>query len=159
MLRRRRQLELFLLTLAIPMGMAADVKSDSTTIWVSQGGEVILTASRRVGQFDLCSRVASLQRQPFCRSMPARPLVACGNPDDIIVVLSNGDIYRIDYGLLDPVRGHAPLYRSAQSYEFDRVALSPASCHPLALVPPRLQAHTVDGRNLYFDGERWKERS
>ncbi len=96
-------------------------------------------------------------QQGFCRAYQSPMLTACGDSDDIKVIMGSGDVLHIDNELAD-LSGIEGAYDEPGNLGFTGAWPVPGSCQPGPLAPLEIYA-TRTNQIWRFDGTQWANQS
>lgn len=124
--------------------------------WSGNGQSLELLSGTGQDKGWLCPRSTAREQQPFCRHFPARFLDACHKDGRLQIVLTNGDIYRVDRALLATDRKFGRLHHAAKPLDLQSAWIPSSSCSP---APGQAQVYAIDaaGGVLHFDGQNWRQ--
>ena len=80
----------------------ADMPGDEyrDILWSAPDRGLVLYHGYEADSRKVCPQVTDVDRQPFCRTFEAEVLGACGFPEELQLVLANGEVYRVNSALL-----------------------------------------------------------
>ena len=124
--------------------------------WSGDGQSLDLLSGTGQEKGWLCPRSTARAQQPFCRRFPARFLDACHKDGRLQIVLTNGDIYRVDRALLATDRKFGRLHHAAKPLDLQSAWIPSSDCSP---APGQAQVYAIDaaGGALHFDGQNWRQ--
>lgn len=124
--------------------------------WSGDGQSLELLSGTGQDKGWLCPRSTAREQQPFCRHFPARFLDACHKDGRLQIVLTNGDIYRVDRALLATDRKFGRLHHAAKPLNLQSAWIPSSTCSP---APGQAQVYAIDaaGGVLHFDGQNWRQ--
>ncbi len=124
-----------------------------TGAWISPEQDVVLFES--LGQFNvICPYLPDETNQPFCRAYSQPMLTACGNSNDIKMLMASGDIQHVDNFLGDLSNGQ-PLHTEAVPLFLTAIWAPPLACLPGSIEPEELFAIRSGNEFWHFDGAEW----
>jgi hypothetical protein len=124
-------------------------------LWESARGEVSLYASRaEVGNW-ICPRIDGNARQPLCRRFSSQAVAACSEGDELLIVLSDGDIHRVNYALINADGRFLPVYHHPAKLDLVDAWLPAAICIGDTGLP-EIFAVNRDSTLLRFDRLMWR---
>ncbi len=126
-----------------------------TGTWISPEEDVVLFES--LGQFNVvCPYLPDEVVQPFCRAYSQPMLTACGNSNDIKMLMASGNIEHIDNFMTDLSDG-APLHTEAVPLFLTAIWAPPLACLPGSIEPLELFAIRNGNEFWYFNGAEWSD--
>lgn len=154
----RSALESSALLVSVPdrsLRQIQDADLHPSPFWTSETREVSLFSSHtEVGNW-ICPRVHGNTRQPLCRRFGGQVVATCGEDDELLIVLSNGDIHRVNYALLSGDGRFTPLYHQSLDLELVEAWLPISTCNDDAKLPV-IFAVSSDRALMQFDTLNWK---
>lgn len=130
-----------------------DTGTAYTGTWISPEQDVVLFES--LGQFNvICPHLPNEPNQPFCRAYSQPMLTACGNSNDIKMMMASGDIEHVNNFLSEQTNG-APLHEEPVPLFLTAVWVPPMACAPGSIEPLELFAIRGGDEFWYFDGSDW----
>jgi hypothetical protein len=64
-------------------------------LWSAPDRGLVLYFESGAGSRKVCPQILDRVDQPFCRTFEAEVLSVCGSPEELQLVLSNGEIFRV----------------------------------------------------------------
>ena len=129
-----------------------------TQLWAAPDRGLVLLRRDGDGGFRVCPEVKDMNHQPFCRRFSTPVLAACGNAEELQLVLANGEIHRVNRALIGVDGSFEPSHRPDQAMELARVWMPEQSCFPGDGFNHVL-AVTASGNLWHFDGKSWRRIS
>ena len=136
-------------------GHLQDIDVRAEPFWSSPDRAVSLHATVAGDDRWVCPRIRGNTRQPLCRRFSAPVVAACRRESDLLMVLSDGDIHRVNYALISTDGRFSPAYH--QKKPLDLVdAWMPASGCTGDVELPRVIAMNSDRAVMQFDQASWR---
>jgi len=133
--------------------LSSNTDSIYTGTWISPEEDVVLFES--LGQFNIiCPYLPELVDQPFCRAYQQPMLAACGNSNDIKMLMASGNIEHID-NFLGDLSNNMPLHTEAVPLFLTAIWAPEMACLPGSIEPLELFAIRNGNQFWYFDGSNW----
>ncbi|WP_223787372.1 DUF11 domain-containing protein [Marinicella meishanensis] len=124
-----------------------------TGTWISPEEDVVLYES--LGQFNvICPYLPNEPTQPFCRAYSQPMLTACGESNDIKLLMASGNIEHVN-NLLQDQSNNLPLHEEAVPLFLNAIWVPPLACLPGSIEPTELFAIRGGDEFWYFDGAEW----
>lgn len=124
-----------------------------TGAWIPPEEDVVFYQS--LGQFNfICPYLPEEANQPFCRGYQQPLLTACGNSNDIKMLMASGDIEHVDNFLADQTN-NAPIHDEAVPLFLTAVWAPDWACLPGPIEPLELFAIRNGNQFWHFDGAEW----
>jgi len=147
-----------LLFCCFPAWAADDSQGSPTRLWSAVDEGLVLFIDSEAGGYSVCPRVNGMNRQPFCRAFAAPVLAVCGLSDKLQLVLSNGEVHRVNSALMGINGGFEPAYRPQQSLELVKAWMPEEICDTSAGLG-NILAVAASGGLWHFDGRSWQQIS
>jgi len=132
-----------------------DKNLQGTPIWISPGRSLSLFAGRIDGKHWICPRIKGGSRQPLCRRFNGEVVAVCSEGQDILIVLSDGDIHQVNYALVGADGRFVPAYHHPDTLELVDAWLPGSDC-AVGRVLPEILAVNRDNTLLRFDRTTWR---
>ncbi len=130
----------------------SDTGTFYTGTWIPPEEDVIFYQS--LGQFNfICPYLPDEVNQPFCRGYQQPLLTACGNSNDIKLLMASGDIYQVNNFLNDQTND--PLHDEAVPLFLTAIWAPEWACLPGPIEPLELFAIRNGNQFWHFDGAEW----
>jgi hypothetical protein len=129
---------------------------DAGPIWSSPEQKLALFGGHVDGAYWVCPRIDGRARQPLCRRFSGTVVAICDQGEEILMVLSDGDIHRVDYALIDADGQFKPVYHHSDVLDLVDAWLPGSTCasgDPL----PQILALNRDSTLLHFDRRTWRQ--
>ena len=124
-----------------------------TGTWIPPEQDVVLYES--LGQFNvICPYHPDAQQQPFCRAYSQPMLTACGQSNDIKMLMASGNIEHVNNFLAD-LSDNQPLHVEAVPLFLTAIWVPPMACLPGSIEPLELFAIRNGNEFWQFDGGEW----
>jgi len=124
--------------------------------WASRRRDLVLYGGEADDGFRVCPWVPGAYRQPFCRIFIKPVVGACGSGDDVLLVLADGTVHRVNHDLIGRDGNFDPAYRPATPINLREAWIPARTCDPQAGLPEIVGVE--DGGRLWrFDGADWRE--
>ena len=124
-----------------------------TGTWIAPEEDVVLFES--LGQFNIiCPYLPELVDQPFCRAYQQPMLTACGNSNDIKMLMASGNIEHVD-NFLGDLSNNMPLHTEAVPLFLTAIWAPEMACLPGPIEPLDLFAIRSGNQFWHFDGSNW----
>ena len=132
-----------------------DADLHPSPFWTSARGMVSLYSSRAAVGNWICPRIEGRTRQPLCRRFSGQVVAACGEDDGLLIVLSDGDIHRVNYALISDDGRFVPLYHQSQYLKLVDAWLPKSTCISDARLPV-IFAVSSESTLMRFDTTNWQ---
>jgi hypothetical protein len=106
------------------------------------------------GRYRTCPLYTTNTRRAFCRNFDSPPLAACGHSDDFYLILSDGELHRVNDALIGKNGGFNASYESESTLHLETAWLPTRDCNPID-GPPEVLAMDQKGQIQHFDGDHW----
>ncbi len=106
------------------------------------------------GKYRTCPSHDNESKRAFCRNFNSRPLAACGQGDDFYLILSDGEVHRVNDALIGKNGNFDATFQSDSVMQLAAAWLPANACNPVD-GPPEIIAMDYDGRLQHFDGDHW----
>ncbi len=123
--------------------------------WISPVKALVLYGGKLHGEFRLCSWMPGAAVQAFCRRFDAPMRAACGDVDEIFIVLANGDVHRVNSALIGKNGSFDPVYHPPTPMNLTKAWFPNQACDSRYGFP-RAFAGETNGRMMNFDGVAWR---
>ena len=127
-------------------------------IWASSDRQLVLLSRSDLQSHSVCPRLIDEQTQPFCRQFSSPMVNACGDGDQVVIVLANGDIHRVNNALIGIHGDFEPVHRSSGPSDLIEAWFPGENCNFEERLPP-IVAVEATGRIWHFDGANWGQLS
>ncbi len=130
-----------------------DTNTFYTGTWIPPEEDVLFYQS--LGQFNfICPYFPNEVNQPFCRGYQQPMITACGNSNDIKLLMSSGDIEHVD-NFLSELTNNAPLHDEPIPLFLTAIWAPEWACIPGSIEPLELFAIRNGNQFWHFDGSEW----
>jgi hypothetical protein len=133
-------------------------QGNPTRLWSAPDKELVLYIDSEAGGYSICPRMHDMTRQPFCRAFDAPVLGACGLSDRLQLVLSNGEVHRVNSALIGTNGGFEPAHRPKQPLDLVKAWMPEEICDTSAGLS-NIMAVGSSGSLWHFDGQNWQQIS
>ena len=123
--------------------------------WATPDQGLILYGGRTEHGYRVCPWLAEATRQPFCRTFDAPVRAACGHREQVLLLLANGDIHRVNNALIGSDGDFLPAYHPVSPVQLKAAWLPDEDCDPAGGLP-EVFAIGSDGGFVHFDGKAWR---
>lgn len=138
-----------------PKDSASQPESESYSAeWTSSDEQLVLLSRVEAERQEVCPHLANERRQPFCRQFGSPMVDACGDHQQIVIVLANGDLHRVNSALIGKDGDFEPAYESSGPVHLVKAWFPGEDCNTLERLPV-VMAVEATGRIWHFDGARW----
>ncbi|MFC3192862.1 DUF11 domain-containing protein [Marinicella sediminis] len=126
-----------------------------TGTWISPQEDVVLYES--LGQFNIiCPYHPGAQDQPFCRAYQQPMITACGESNDIKLLMGSGNIEHVN-NFLNDLSNNGPIHIEPVPLSLTAIWSPPQTCLPGSVEPLELFAIRNGNDFWYFDGAEWSD--
>jgi hypothetical protein len=126
--------------------------------WTTPEKDLALSIEAKESSHVICPHLPDSTHQPFCRQFAAEPVSVCGHRDALQLVLTNGEVHRVNSALIGIDGSFEPAFSPDAPLQLQKAWTPNESCHPdHGLVD--VVAVSVEGDLWHFTGSAWNRIS
>ena len=155
------QQALLLVGLLLAASLAGANSDEATRLgksWATPENDLALSFEAKESSHVVCPHLPGSTHQPFCRQFAAEPVSVCGHRDAVQLVLTNGEVHRVNSALIGIDGSFEPAFSPDAPLQLQKAWTPNENCHPdhgLADVV----AVSVEGDLCHFTGSIWNRIS
>jgi hypothetical protein len=125
-------------------------------LWSAPDRGLVLYFESEAGSRRVCPQILEKVDQPFCRTFEAEVLSVCGSPEELQLVLSNGEIFLLNHALLGTGGSFEPTHRPAHALDLIDAWMPEGVCEPGAELN-QILAVASGGGLWHFSENHWRQ--